>query len=310
KEVGEKERLENPLMSYLRNKLGHIDSDALTANQSFLRVLDMVREKILPALEVNTKIASAKKRQKDLRKNLVELKELIREQGGLSYNRRVLKKLNADGTAVVVEEPAILKDFYFTFNTPKRVDQDNNVVEESGVSGVIKASMVQSRVGQQENAGLARLSQGDIDLYEKLIAEKKAFSIEMRDQDGKIIGGGWGPIGESQYEGESVAYPVLFVNFRNGEGNKATQERVGILFAQAMKIMSIDLFDRAGFKMQDSVMVSNYTATVGGVYIPMSSFLRMLVQMRSGQQLGYDDVQWPANNGSINLDYIIELLEK
>ncbi|MCB0414147.1 MAG: hypothetical protein KDD50_07425, partial [Bdellovibrionales bacterium] len=49
KEVGEKERLENPLMSYLRNKLGHIDSDALTANQSFLRVLDMVREKILPA---------------------------------------------------------------------------------------------------------------------------------------------------------------------------------------------------------------------------------------------------------------------
>ncbi|MCB0414145.1 MAG: hypothetical protein KDD50_07415 [Bdellovibrionales bacterium] len=216
----------------------------------------------------------------EVRKNNGEEVEIpyFKEHQGKGITAKIRKISLTDKNDKGREEEVEIKSLYFTFNgAPKEV---------------LEMAMAQERKGQGKNAGKGRFTENTLKALEADIAEGKQYTIEVRNQDGVVIAGGFGSIANGMFTGESVSYPVWFSPkldkkgqiLMNQDTNQPLMVRHGIEIARLMKIAIFEHFVQNGMVFQDSMMVTAFTASIGGVRLPAQDFLKMLSQARQIQR--------------------------
>jgi Leu/Phe-tRNA-protein transferase len=190
----------------------------------------------------------------------------------------------------------VLKDYFNEASKERRKDvlrkarklKSEGIIEKitfnTNIRKVIELIRDQKRVGQDTgDASKERYKESVIQSWEKLLAEGKAYCVEVWNKDAVLVGGGFGTIENGLFEGESVGYPVL---------NKPNGATYGIEVAQIMKYALFDVLHQSGFQFQDSGMATAFTKSIGGAYIPVDHYLQLLADARLNP-LGSEDVNWP-----------------
>lgn len=168
---------------------------------------------------------------------------------------------------------------------------------EKAMGEVIEAVRDIDRKGQDKGGGPGaheRFNPVMIERFKQGLKDFTTYSVEVRDPQGKIIGGTFGRIFEGIFDGVSVAYPRLLkwkkdakgnlilvdglpvplyeVNSETGElkrdeNGDPIQSVYGIEIARIAKYFLYRKMQAAGFILQDAKMVTEFTKGVGGTYI-------------------------------------------
>lgn len=173
---------------------------------------------------------------------------------------------------------------------------------EKAMEDVIAAVRDMDRKGQSKGGGLAahqRFNPGMIEKFKNGLKDYTTYSVEVRDPQGRVIGGTFGQIYEGIFDGISVAYPRLLKWKKDAHGNLILQDGLpvplyeidkstgeakldedgnpvqsfyGIEIARIAKYFLFKKMQAAGFILQDAHMVTEFTKGIGGAYISVEEF--------------------------------------
>ncbi len=158
--------------------------------------------------------------------------------------------------------------------------------------------------------GEERFSEKMIAEYQKMLEDKHAFSVELRDPIGKVIAGSFGTIKDGEVHAESIFYPYPniqnkmtlneILNALNGvpqevrapmgtagaaaATSKVAAQKPAVEGTEAATIALDFLFERlrvAGYEWINSGMVTHYTDLRHGKYVTWEEFMALVKNTRA-----------------------------
>jgi hypothetical protein len=196
-----------------------------------------------------------------------------------------------------------------------------NTVE--GMTRVIELARDQFRRGQGEGGTTyshSRFSPKFIDSQIAGLKNGTTFSVEVRSPSGEVIGGCFGALRDGVVYSDSIAYPILLKWKKDQKGNilrddqgnmiplyethkdgslrlddngNPVQSIYGVEVAKIGKYFLFQKLLKAGFLIQDSIMVSAFTEAIGGDYISGQEFAG-IVQNAKARNVDLRIVDWSA----------------
>lgn len=180
-----------------------------------------------------------------------------------------------------------------------------------GMRRVIEIARDQFRKGQGEGGGLysqSRFNPAFIQSQIDGLKDGTTFSVEVRNPQNEVIGGFFGMLQDGVLYSDSIAYPKILkwkrdesgklVKDSNGElipvyeTNKdgslkrdktgsLIQSTQGVEIAKIGKLFFFKKLLDAGFEIQDSVMVSAFTESIGGGYVSSQEFSKFVANAKA-----------------------------
>ena len=130
------------------------------------------------------------------------------------------------------------------------------------MEAAVRGSMEQKRKGQE---GSSRITEQDLENFLELQAQGKAYNAVLLNPDGIPVAGTYGMKSGLRIDGDSVFYKDL------GDPDVKYAIDMAKIVLYAVMIRA----HQAGFEIMDAQMVSSFTRSLRGIYIPRDTFHQM-----------------------------------